>query len=207
MACTFPAKRTEDQICSIKTQIKPVCGRTTIVSLNRRSLGKEEARNTQDNDNEHTSIHGRAHLPKMTTDHRRDINIFTVCWKKRTSDKIKHRTSTNNGSHVENLYFALNSALTSRANPTMPTTRPWEPTTCVSLQRVNWTAFCQRRDSIVVELQCSNTIPSNLRSEAQSLLPGFVAVSSRCRPASQPLSRTHVVTDHLAHPRVGSGEI
>ena len=90
--------------------------------------------------------------------------------------KIKHRTSTNNGSHVNKLYFALDSALTSRANPTMPTTRPWEPTTCVSLQRVNWTAFCQRRDSLVVELQCSDTIPSNLRSEAQSLLPVFVAV-------------------------------
>ena len=57
----FPAKRTDDQIWSIKTQIKPVCGRTTIVSLNRRSLGIEEARNTQDNDNEHTSIHG--HTP------------------------------------------------------------------------------------------------------------------------------------------------
>ena len=85
----FPAKRTEDQIWSIKTQIKPVCGRTTIVSLNRRSLGIEEARNTQDNDNEHTSIHGHTHLPKVTTDHRRDINIFSVCWKEeRTSDKI-----------------------------------------------------------------------------------------------------------------------
>ena len=86
----LPTKRTEDQIRSIKTQIKPVCGRTTIVSLNRRNLGIkpcEGGRNTQDNDNEHTSIHGRAHLPKMTTDHRRDINIFSVCWKKRTSDK------------------------------------------------------------------------------------------------------------------------
>ena len=80
----FLAKRTEDQIWSIKTQIKLVYGRTTIVSLNRGNLGIkpcEEARNTQDYDNEHTSIHGRAHLPKMTTDHRRDINIFSVCWK------------------------------------------------------------------------------------------------------------------------------
>ena len=121
----FPAKRTEDQIWSIKTQIKPVCGRTTIVSLNRRSLGIEEARNTQDNDNEHTSIHGHTHLPKVTIDHRRDINIFSVCWKEeRTSEKIKHRTSTNNGSHVKKLYFALDSALTSRAHPTTPATRP-----------------------------------------------------------------------------------
>ena len=80
----FLAKRTEDQIWSIKTQIKLVYGRTTIVSLNRGNLGIkpcEEGRNTQDNDHEHTSIHGRAHLPKMTTDHRRDINIFSVCWK------------------------------------------------------------------------------------------------------------------------------
>ena len=79
----LPAKRTEDQIWLIKTQIKPGCGRTTIVSLSRRNLGikpREEARNTQDYDNEHTSIHGRAHLPKMTTDHRRDINIFSMCW-------------------------------------------------------------------------------------------------------------------------------
>ena len=86
----FLAKRTEDQIWSIETQIKPVCGRTTIVSLNRRNLGTkpcEEGRNTQDNDNEHTSIQGRAHLPKVTTDHRRDINIFTTCWKNRTPDK------------------------------------------------------------------------------------------------------------------------
>ena len=68
-------------------------------------------------------IRAYTHLPKVTTDHRRIINILTVCWK-RTSDKIKHRTSTNNGSHVKKLYFALDSALTSRANPTMPTTRP-----------------------------------------------------------------------------------
>ena len=128
MACIFPAKRTEDQIWSIKTQIKPVCGRTTIVSLNRRNFGTkpcEEERNTQDNDNEHTSIHRRAHLPKMTTDHRRDINIFSMCWtEERTSDKIQHRTSTNNEGHVKQLYFALDSALTPRAKPTMPTTRP-----------------------------------------------------------------------------------
>ena len=52
-----------------------------------------------------------------------------------------------------------------------------KPTTGASPQRVNWTAFCQGRDPIVVELQCSSTIPLNLRSEAQSLLLGFVAVS------------------------------
>ena len=49
----FLAKRTEDQIWSIKTQIKLVYGRTTIVSLNRANLGIkpcEEARNTQDYD-------------------------------------------------------------------------------------------------------------------------------------------------------------
>ena len=52
-----------------------------------------------------------------------------------------------------------------------------KPTTGASPQRVNWTAFCQGRDPIVVELQCSSTIPLNLRSEAQSLLLGFVVVS------------------------------
>ena len=73
------------------------CGRTTIVSLSRRSLGIEEARNTQDYDNEHTSIHEHTHLPKVTIDHRRDINIFSVCWKEgRTSDKIRTKTSPNN---------------------------------------------------------------------------------------------------------------
>ena len=42
----------------------------------------EQTRNTQDNYNKHTSIHGHSHLPKMTTDHRRDINIFNMSWKK-----------------------------------------------------------------------------------------------------------------------------
>lgn len=123
----FPAKHTEDQIWSIRTQIKTVRGRTTFVSLNRRNLGvkpREEARNTQDNDNERKSIHGHAPLPKMTTDHRRDINIFSVCWKKRTSDKNQTPHFHQQWRTREELYFALDSALTSRANPTMPTTRP-----------------------------------------------------------------------------------
>ena len=62
------------------------------------------------------------HLQKVTTDHRRDINNFSVCWK-RTSDKNQTPNFHKQWVTCEKMFFALDSALTSRANPTMPTTR------------------------------------------------------------------------------------
>ena len=65
------------------------------------------------------------HLPKVTIDHRRVINIFTDCWKEeRTSDKIQTPNFCKQWVTCEKLCFALDSSLTSRANPTMPTIRP-----------------------------------------------------------------------------------
>ena len=115
------------------------------------------------------------HLPKVTIDHRRVINIFTECWKKeRASDKNQTPNFYKQWVTCEKFVFHVGSCSDLQSASHDAYNKTLKNPICVSPQRVNWTAFCQRRGSIVVELQCSNTIPSNLRSEAQSLLPVFV---------------------------------
>ena len=141
------------------------------------------------------------HLPKVTTDHRRNINIFTMCWK-RTSDKIKHRTSTNNGSHVKKLYFALDSALTSRANPTMPTTRPLGTRKMCFAGKDHLDCLLPTTRFICCRTAMFKHHPIKSPFGKQSLLPGFrrgfISLTS-CIAAAHAM---HVVTGFLAHPRV-----
>ena len=143
----------------------------------------------------------RAHtqLPKMTTDHRRDINIFTVCWK-RTSDKIKHRTSTNNGSHVKKIVFRAGfcSDLKSESHDAHNKTlgNPQHVFRCRES-----TGLPSANDAIHLLSNCSVRAPSHQIFVRKTVtLACFRRGLSRCRPASQPLtqrmsSRTIWLTD------------
>ena len=107
---------------------------------------------------------------------------------KRTPDKNQTPHFYKQWRTCEKMYFALDSALTSRANPTMPTTR-----------RLGTHNMCfaaeNQLDCLLptTRFNCCRTAmfkhhPIKPSFGKQSLLPVSVAVSSRCRPASQPLT-------------------
>ena len=118
------------------------------------------------------------HLPKVTNrPQTRHQHLHRVFGKKNERlIKIKHRTSTNNGGHVKQLYFALDSALTSRASPTMPTTRPFGNPQHVHRYKET-TELSSANGAVQSLLNCNVQTPSPhiFVWKTQSLLPGFVA--------------------------------
>ena len=149
-----------------------------------------------------------AHLPKVTIDHRRNINIFTVCWKKRTSDKNQTPNFYKQCVTCEKLYFALDSALTSRANPTMPTTRHLGTHNMCIATNSQLDCLLPTTRFIQLLLNCNVQTPSHqifvwrhnhccLVSSRLIQLPSCIATAHAM----------HIVTNLMAHPRMCSGEI
>ena len=106
----------------------------------------------------------------------RHQHLHRVLEKNEALKKIKHRTSTNNGSHVKKLYFALNSALTSRANPTMPTTRPLGTHNMCFAGKDHLDCLLPTTRFICCRTAMFKHHPIKSPFGKQSLLPGFVAV-------------------------------
>ena len=101
---------------------------------------------------------------------------------------------------MRQLYFALDSALTSRANPTMPTTRPLGTHNMCFARKDHLDCILPTTRFICCRTAMFKHHPIKSSSGSTITVACFRRGLSRCRPASQPLttcmqSRTIWLTD------------
>ena len=143
----------------------------------------------------------------MTTDHRRDINIFSVCWKKRTSDK-------NQTPHFHQQWMTCETIVLRAGFCSDPKSESHDAynKTLGNPQNVyrcrESTGLPSANDVIQLLLNCNVQTPSHQIFVRKTITAacfrrGFIPLTS-CIATDYAV---HVVTDHLAHRRLCSGEI